>query len=306
MVWFNVDDTLSNHPKARAAGLEALGLWVVCGSFCGQYLTDGRVPEWYVKSWPNGLKLAKRLVDAELWSVTEGGWIYHQWEERQRTKAQVEADRRAGTARQALFRNSELREAIRQRDGDFCRYCGRSVAWHDRRGAQGGTYDHVTPDGPTDYDNLVVCCRGCNTRKGRRTPQEANMKLRPVLEQELDPTQVPDLVSNKALAIPSPAQPLSTSVSSSPPPSPNASRANGRADENPPHRHEANALRALTALKQDRSLPLTVNELLVHAYRLGHGDPWQGYLAVKVATNFQLDTARNPVLALRARLEATT
>jgi hypothetical protein len=99
---------------------------------------------------------------------------------------------------------------------------------------------------------------------------------------------------------------LSTSVSSSLPPSRNASRENGKAEENPPHKHEANTIRALTALKMDRSLPLTVNELLVHAYRLGHGDPWQGYLAVKVATNFQLESARNPVLALRARLEAAT
>lgn len=81
--------------------------------------------------------------------------------------------------RQALFRDAELRTLIRARDLDLCRYCGIEVKWNDRRGTAGGSYDHLDPNGPNAEWNLVVACRGCNSRKGSRTPEEAGMPLRP-------------------------------------------------------------------------------------------------------------------------------
>ena len=83
MPHFRVDDALHSHPKARQAGLEAMGLWNMCGSYCMGYLTDGFVPEWYVKSWPKGPALAKRLVAAKLWYPAtkddEKGWQFHEF-----------------------------------------------------------------------------------------------------------------------------------------------------------------------------------------------------------------------------------
>lgn len=79
--------------------------------------------------------------------------------------------------RQALFRDPELREQVRARDGDNCRYCGHEVIWTDRRSPLGGTYDHLDPYGENSIENLVVACRGCNSQKGRRTPEEAGMEL---------------------------------------------------------------------------------------------------------------------------------
>ena len=93
MPWFRVDDTLSSHPKARAAGLAAMGLWTVAGAYSMQYLTEGRVPDWYVQSWPEGPELAERLVAFGLWSREDDGWLFHQWEERQPTKAYILAER---------------------------------------------------------------------------------------------------------------------------------------------------------------------------------------------------------------------
>lgn len=97
-----------------------------------------------------------------------------------------------GARRQALHRDPQLRQAIRERDGDFCRYCGTEVKWHDRRGRAGGTYDHVDPDGPNDATNLVVACRSCNSAKGNRTLTQIGFSLRPALgpKSDLSPVQV--------------------------------------------------------------------------------------------------------------------
>ncbi len=95
------------------------------------------------------------------------------------------------------------RDLVQRRDRGCCRYCGQPVNWKDRRGPLGGTYDHVDPSGPGDETNVVVACRGCNSTKGSRTPEEAGLRLVLVhdLCSDLDPTQyragTQDTVSSK-------------------------------------------------------------------------------------------------------------
>lgn len=112
MTWFKVDDQLANHPKARAAGLPAMGLWAVAGAWSSGYLKNGFVPDWYVTSWPQGRKLAERLVSANLWTIAEGGWQFHEWEQWQPTREQVEAEREATRKRVERWRNE------RRKNGD--------------------------------------------------------------------------------------------------------------------------------------------------------------------------------------------
>lgn len=60
------------------------------------------------------------------------------------------------------------------RDDHQCQYCGR------RPGVRDLNLDHVLPrsrGGRESWENLVVSCRGCNLKKGRRTPDEAGMCL---------------------------------------------------------------------------------------------------------------------------------
>lgn len=60
------------------------------------------------------------------------------------------------------------------RDGYQCQYCGSSP------GVRGLNVDHVLPrsrGGPDTWENLVISCRECNLRKGRKTPEEAGMRL---------------------------------------------------------------------------------------------------------------------------------
>jgi len=60
------------------------------------------------------------------------------------------------------------------RDQFQCQYCGRRPTQRELN------VDHVVPrsrGGLDSWENLVVSCRPCNLRKGRRTPVEAGMSL---------------------------------------------------------------------------------------------------------------------------------
>jgi hypothetical protein len=104
MPWFRIDDQFHSHPKGRRAGLEALGLWSIAGSWSMNYKTDGFAPEWFVVSWKNGKKLAASLVTANLWESGEKdgelGWFFHDWSDFQMTAQEIEAEREKSRQRQ--------------------------------------------------------------------------------------------------------------------------------------------------------------------------------------------------------------
>jgi 5-methylcytosine-specific restriction endonuclease McrA len=64
------------------------------------------------------------------------------------------------------------RRSIFARDRFSCQYCGSGSDL---------TLDHVVPrrhGGPSTWENLVTCCRKCNTKKGDRSVQQTGMKLK--------------------------------------------------------------------------------------------------------------------------------
>jgi hypothetical protein len=191
MPWQRVGDTAMTHPKVMRAGRTAeerctvFGFVVLCSTAAAAHLQDSFVSEAIAQqaggaSWE---QLAKAAVRAGLfgkrqkdpdpegwgygWLVTRDETLLHQ-----RTKAEVERERK----HDALLRDLPIAIAVRLRDGDECRYCGKTVNFGDRKSARGGQLDHVDPDG----DELVVACRECNRRKANRTPDEAGMTLLPV------------------------------------------------------------------------------------------------------------------------------
>ena len=71
--------------------------------------------------------------------------------------------------------STSTRKRIFERDAYRCRYCGSHMNL---------TIDHVLPisqNGPGSDDNLVTCCKTCNSRKHGRTPEQAGMVLLPAL-----------------------------------------------------------------------------------------------------------------------------
>lgn len=114
MPWFRVDDTLHSHPKIRRAGLAAMGLWTIAGSYSCQYLTEGFVPDWVVNSHKSGSRLAHILISSGLWERSERdgetGYLFHDWDHFQMSKEEIEADREHNRERQRRFREKK-REA---------------------------------------------------------------------------------------------------------------------------------------------------------------------------------------------------
>ena len=102
MAWFKVDDGLDEHPKALAAGVEAMGLWVLAGSYAGRNLTDGFVPKRVLNRWVSAKRahrLALILKNSGLWDAdtVDGveGYRFHDWADRNPTRAQKAAEHRA-------------------------------------------------------------------------------------------------------------------------------------------------------------------------------------------------------------------
>lgn len=78
-----IDVSITTHPKAYAAGVEAMGLWLWGVAFAKQHNTGGRLPRAVVLAAWGGKRnavLAKRLVDAGLWILRDDGdWDIHNY-----------------------------------------------------------------------------------------------------------------------------------------------------------------------------------------------------------------------------------
>ena len=122
MAWFKTDDTWHSHPKPRRAGLEAIGLWSVSGSYSMAYKTNGWVPEWFAHDFPRGKKLAEQLVSVGLWrnEIRDGepGYEFHDWLDYQQSAEEIERDRERARERQKKFREN-LRSRKQKGDGDY-------------------------------------------------------------------------------------------------------------------------------------------------------------------------------------------
>jgi 5-methylcytosine-specific restriction endonuclease McrA len=71
-------------------------------------------------------------------------------------------------------RNTFSRRLIFKRDNYTCQYCGK------KPGSEELNIDHVLPSskgGLTTWENCVLSCVECNSRKADRTPQQAGMHL---------------------------------------------------------------------------------------------------------------------------------
>ena len=70
-----------------------------------------------------------------------------------------------------LSQNKPSRTMIYKRDGHKCQYCGST---------KNLTIDHIIPrsrGGEDTWENLVVACSSCNTKKGNTLLEQTNMKL---------------------------------------------------------------------------------------------------------------------------------
>lgn len=201
MAWFEAHDTMARHPKtlklARLLNVDrryAVGLlhdlfaWGLYAAGKSGELTGLAAPDIaQALDYPpkKAVAVVGALVEAGYLDQTEDGYSIHDWYDYAGKLNERREDEKAYKSRRyALYNDMRLIKAVRSRDGDFCRYCGKKVNWNDKRGVDGGTYDRVDPDGDNSPENIVVACRSCSSKKQDRTLEEARMFLLPPQSQQ--------------------------------------------------------------------------------------------------------------------------
>lgn len=151
MSWFKVDDAFhSSKPVMRIPRrhrLQAVGLWTMAGAWSVLHETNGAVPAYALTYLGGKSSIAKHLVTAGLWSVTENGWRFCNWRKHQ-----------DGDYRRNI--RASVREEVMRRDGFKCVFCGAD---------KNLSLDHIERyrDGGADTaDNLRVLCMPCNQERG--------------------------------------------------------------------------------------------------------------------------------------------
>ncbi|MFJ3957714.1 hypothetical protein [Arthrobacter sp. NPDC090010] len=77
----------------------------------------------------------------------------------------LKAEREWTNQRKRDARDPKKTVPVRLRDGDACRYCGKTVSWTDRTSGRAGSYDHAVPGDEATIATYVVCCKECNGRR---------------------------------------------------------------------------------------------------------------------------------------------
>ena len=180
-MWFRGGDTLTTHPLMirllevcdgdHLLKNEAKGVLVDLVSISAAHATDYLVGYGAVSQVAPGREkiVIENLCAAGLLFREEGPdgrpmlrivddpTLFHI-----RLKEEMELDRRRAKDK----RNPELLITVRVRDGDQCRWCGKTVDWRDRRSARSATYDSLNGHKESTPETLVVACQACNSKRG--------------------------------------------------------------------------------------------------------------------------------------------
>ncbi len=119
MPWFRLDDSFHGHPKVIAAGNEAIGLYVRCGTYAAEHLTDGFIPEdiavLYGASDTGSRRnpgtgkpetLGETLVRTKLWRRARAGWRMRDYLDYNPSKKAVDNGRRVNATRQRRWQTA--------------------------------------------------------------------------------------------------------------------------------------------------------------------------------------------------------
>lgn len=139
--WFKCDDKFHSHPKVEGLSLEAVGLWLLAGSWCADQGTDGRISETKLRQLgrctENKLqRVVNELVRTSLWERvgTADGTVayqFHDWADYNPETTRQDNTRKLKSARQKRWREKKRADV----DASTQRLVDVSVdALHQRRG----------------------------------------------------------------------------------------------------------------------------------------------------------------------------
>lgn len=104
MTWAKLSDNFHSHPKTERMGLDGAGLYAIAISYAACHLTDGFLPEQWVKKQAPA-KLVQRLVVIGAWIEVDGGFEIADFLDYNPTKAEVQEKRRVTRERVTRYRS---------------------------------------------------------------------------------------------------------------------------------------------------------------------------------------------------------
>lgn len=105
-MWVKLDDKLHSHPKRWQVSNAALGLHLLALSYCGDQLTDGRVPGRWASQQQDRQEISE-LCSAGFWSVDGDAFEIHDFLEYNPSREQVLAERESARERMARVRSGK-------------------------------------------------------------------------------------------------------------------------------------------------------------------------------------------------------
>lgn len=126
MPWFKVDDRLHASRKVkripRPLRLEAMGLWVISGSWAAGEGLDGFVPDYMVEEFGGRQELVDALVHAGLWIEVDDGTVFNAWTEYNPDSGTIQAgkDAKAEGAKHGNHKRWHLKRRIKVAGCEFC------------------------------------------------------------------------------------------------------------------------------------------------------------------------------------------
>ena len=203
MSWLRIGDTASMHPvvlrslelpnATESLKLELFGFVAMAATMCAAHEGDSII-ELGTIFQVAGVARGKQLAAAaeycgyfeQIQNQQTGAIAYKLIEDPELIHMVSKEQREWANQQRNDTRDSKLVVPIRERDGDACRWCGHVVYWNDKRGARGGTYDHLHPGvAAKSPDDMVVSCRGCNS--SRKDSQNSDNDLSQLLPAPQNP-----------------------------------------------------------------------------------------------------------------------
>lgn len=114
MNWVKIDNQFPDHHKVLEAGALAAWLHVCALCYCSRTLSDGVVPKRIVPRLaevPKPMKLAETLVAVGLWKEQGNAFVIHDYLSYQRSREQINDERRTSRERQKLSRRDKTQRS---------------------------------------------------------------------------------------------------------------------------------------------------------------------------------------------------
>ena len=182
MTWGKVDDKLHSSVKWRRASRTARGLWTTALSWCSDQENGGHVPADMLRVLDGTKADALSLVRVGLWETTEGGYVFHDWDEHNPDAATVKATRakKSKGGKEGNHVRWHVKKGIRVDECEFCQSQDRSDS--DQRSESGANPPDPAPTRPDNY----LRKRDTGTPRNARPSDEPE----PHPEPEFDPKKL--------------------------------------------------------------------------------------------------------------------